>query len=278
MNTIFAGSNGLIGGIIIFLVLGSVVGFAYMGTSLSSKVLSESLSVPLDSIKSARIDINTDEGNLTIDRLKSGERLLANGTLQYSENQALPTRTLDSVNGQAVFSLKGGKNGQHSFRFPWMSSIGAIEWQIHFNPMVLSDITAHSGGGNVKLDLNGMTVSRVSADTGGGNMEVDLPDNAANLNVFAKSGAGNVTVEIGSAITGNNIINANSGAGNVAVHIPNGMVARVYATSGMGKVIVDSRFSKTDKNTYQSANYDGAVNKVEITVTSGAGNVSVNTR
>jgi predicted membrane protein len=159
-----------------------------------------------------------------------------------------------------------------------MPSNGAIEWQIHLNPMVISDITAHSGGGNVKLDLTGMTVSRVSADTGGGNMEVDLPDNAASLNVSAKSGAGNVTVEIGSAITGNTIINANSGAGNVAVHIPNGMAARVYATSGMGKVIVDSRFSKTDKNTYQSAGYDGAVNKVEITITSGAGNVSVNTR
>jgi hypothetical protein len=45
----------------------------------------------------------------------------------------------------------------------------------------------------------------------------------------------------------------------------------------VGKVIVDSRFSKIDRNTYKSPDYDGAANKVEITVNSGAGNVSVNT-
>ena len=46
----------------------------------------------------------------------------------------------------------------------------------------------------------------------------------------------------------------------------------------MGKVIVDSRFSKIDGNMYQSPDYDDAANKVEITVNSGAGFVSVNTK
>jgi hypothetical protein len=41
---------------------------------------------------------------------------------------------------------------------------------------------------------------------------------------------------------------------------------------------VDSRFSKIDGNTYQSPDYDGVADKVEITVNSGAGNVSVNTK
>ena len=44
------------------------------------------------------------------------------------------------------------------------------------------------------------------------------------------------------------------------------MAAKIHATSGLGKVIVDSRFSKIDDNTYQSPGYDGA------------GNVSVNTK
>ena len=56
------------------------------------------------------------------------------------------------------------------------------------------------------------------------------------------------------------------------------IAARIHATSGMGKVIVDSRFSKIDGNTYQSPDYDVAADKVEITVNSGAGNVSVNTK
>jgi predicted membrane protein len=64
----------------------------------------------------------------------------------------------------------------------------------------------------------------------------------------------------------------------VVVRVPSGLAAKVHATSGLGKVIVDSRFNKIDGNTYQSPDYDSAANKVEITANSGAGNVSVNTK
>ena len=140
-----------------------------------------------------------------------------------------------------------------------------------------ADITARSGGGNVRLNFAGMTVTRVSADTGGGNLDVVLPDNAANLSVTAKTGGGNVTAEVGRGTTGKNIVNATSGAGKVEVHIPSGIAARIYATSGWGKEIVDPRFVNIDKHTYQSSDFDHAADKVEITVQSGAGNVIVNT-
>jgi predicted membrane protein len=100
-----------------------------------------------------------------------------------------------------------------------------------------------------------MSITGLSADTGGGNMDVILPENAANLSVTAKSGAGNVVV-----------------------CIPSGVAARIHATTGLGKTSVDPRFSKIDKDTYQSSDFDHAVNKIEITVHSGAGNVSVNTQ
>jgi len=123
-----------------------------------------------------------------------------------------------------------------------------------------------------------MPVTHVMADTGGGNMDMVLPDNAANLSAAARTGGGNVTVQLGSGIEGTSTIEAQSSAGNVVVRIPTGIAARIHATSGLGKVIVDPRFGKTDATTYQSPDYDGAANKVEITAQSGAGNVSVNTR
>ena len=52
-----------------------------------ANVLTQNLSEPLDGTKTARVDISTDIGNLTIDRLTSGEPLLASGTLQYVEGQ-----------------------------------------------------------------------------------------------------------------------------------------------------------------------------------------------
>jgi len=204
--------------------------------------------------------------------------VLASGTLQYFESQGLPTRTLVASNDQATLALRGGSLKRPWFRLPWAACNGATEWQIHLNPMVSSDITAHSDGGNVLLNLAGMVVTRLSADTGGGNMDVVLPDNAINLHVTAKTGGGNVNVEIGNGIAGNNTVNVQCGAGNVVIRMPSGIAARIHATSGLGKVIVDPQFDRIDKVTYQSSNFDSADNKVEITAQSGAGNVSVNTK
>ena len=230
---------------ILVLILGGVSGCSLVNNA--GNVLTENLSEPLNDATTAKIDIDTGTGNLTIDRLTGGEPLLASGTLQYFENLGQPARTLVSFLGQATLTLKWGDSGS--------PCAGTIEWQIHLNPTVSSDITAHSGGGNIKLDLAGMAVTRVSADTGGGNMDVVLPDNASDLNV-----------------------KASTGAGNVVVLVPNGSAAKIHATSGLGKVIVDSRFSQIDGNTYQSPDYAAAAHKIEIIVSSGVGNVVVNTK
>ena len=245
---------------------------------MANKVLTDNFSESLNGATTAKVDINSYIGHLSIDKLAAGEQVLASGTLQYFEKQGLPARTVNTGKGQTTFTLRAGHTGQPRFRFPWVACGGAYEWQIHLNPMVPSEITAHSDGGNVSLNLAGMTISRVSAATGGGNIDVVLPDKSVDLGVAVSTGGGNVNVDIGGGITGNNAVNASSGAGNVVVRVPSGVAARIHATTGLGKVMVDARFSETDKNTYQSAGYNGAGNKVEITVKSGAGNVSVNTK
>jgi DUF4097 and DUF4098 domain-containing protein YvlB len=239
------------------------------------KVLTYNLSEPLCGATTATIDINTASGNLTIDALPSGDPILASGTLEYVENQQIPTQSIDINNGQAALTLKSTSMGRPVFRLPWSGCTAATDWQIHLNPDMQADITAHSGGGNVELNLAGMTLTRVMADSGGGNLDMVLPNNMANLSVTAKTGGGNVTVQLGSDIKESNILNATSGAGNVEVRIPTGIAAHIYATSGWGKEIVDARFANIDKHTYQSADFDQAADKVEITVQSGAGNVIV---
>jgi len=271
----------LIAGSIILVLFFGAAAFVYLARLADGgSVLADNLSEPLNGATAAKVDINCGPGHLTIDPLTGSEQLLAGGTLQYLESQGLPTRALASKNGQATLTLRGSENGagRSGFRFPWQAcGGGAFEWQIHLNPTVASDITAHSDGGNVKLNLARMAVSHLSADTGGGNMDVVLPDNAANLSVAVKTGAGNVTVEIGSNITGHNTVDASSGAGNVVVRVPGGIAARIHANTGLGKTTVDSRFNKTDEHTYQSSDYDGAADRVEITVNSGTGNVNINT-
>ena len=240
-------------------------------------ILTSTLSEPLCGATTAKVDIDTASGNLMIEALTGtgGEPVLANGTLEYIANQAMPSRSVDIHNGQATLTLKSTSIGRPLFRLPWSGCIAATDWHIHLNPDVRADITARSGGGDVRLNLAGMTVTGVMADSGGGDLDVVLPDNATNLNVMAKTGGGNVTVEIGRDTTGSNSVNAGSGAGNVEVRIPGELAARIRATSGLGKVIVSPRFRDIDQHMYESSGFDRAADKVVITITSGAGNVIV---
>jgi hypothetical protein len=229
-------------------------------------------------VTAAKIDIEVRDGNLTVGGLTGGEQLLARGTLQYLESQGLPTRSVGTENGQARLTMRSGGGGQPWFNLPWAACNGATEWQVQINPNVRSDIAANSGGGNVKLNLTGMAVTRLSADTGGGNMEVVLPENATNLDVTARTGGGNVSVEVGRGTHGTGVINASSGAGNVAVLIPSGIAARIHASTGVGQVVVNPSFTRVDANSYESPDYDNAMGRVEITVSSSAGDVSVDTK
>jgi len=242
---------------------------------MSNNLLTENLSAPLNGATAANVEIDTGTGNLTVDELPEVTQVLASGALQYFEKQGRPVESFSSERGRATLRLTATRAGRPWFRLPWQACLGGTEWQIHLNPNVPSEITAHTGGGHVKLNLTDMALAGLSADTGGGNMEIVLPEHAANLRVMAKTGGGNVSIEIGDAITGSNTVEASSGAGNVVVEVPDDIPARVNATTGMGKVIVEPRFSKIGSHTYQSADYDDASTKLDITVHSGAGNVGV---
>ncbi len=242
---------------------------------MAKKVFTQNLSEPLGDSKDAKFDIDTGTGNVIIDGLANGDGLLASATLEYLEKQDPPAWSVDERDSQTVLTLKASGGRQAGFRLPWAACNGETNWQIHLNPAVSSDITAHSGGGNLRLDLAGMAITQVVADSGGGNLDVILPDRVVNLNVTAKTGGGNVTVEIGSEATGSGTVNATSGGGNVVVRLPAGIAACIHATTGMGKVIVDPQFNHIDKNTYQSPDFNNTSDKIDILAKSGAGNVRV---
>ena len=244
---------------------------------MSNNLLTDDLSAPLNGATTATIEIDTGTGNLTVDEIHDGAQVLASGALQYFEKQGRPTELFSAEDGKATVKLVATAAGRPWLRLPWQACLGGTEWQIHLNPSVTSEITAHTGGGNVKLNLADLALTSLSADTGGGNMNIVLPEHAADLRMKARTGGGNISIEIGDAITGSNTVEANSGAGNVIVEVPRGIPARVNASTGMGKVVVEPCFSKIGGHTYQSADYEDAADKLEITAHSGAGNVSVTT-
>ena len=98
MKSLMAGSSGMARVIILVLLPGAMAGCA-RGSISAGNVLTDHLAEPLNGATTAKVDINTGDGNLTIDRLTGGEQLLASGTLQYLENQGLPTRSVNTSNG-----------------------------------------------------------------------------------------------------------------------------------------------------------------------------------
>src|SRR5690349_2509648 len=110
---------------------------------MANKILTDNLLVPLNGATAAMVDINTDTGNLSIDKLPGGEQVLASGMLEYFEKQGLPSRSVSSDNGQASLTLRGGGGRRSLFRLPWDACNGAYEWQVHLNPLVSTDIKVH---------------------------------------------------------------------------------------------------------------------------------------
>lgn len=223
---------------------------------MTKSLLTYDFAEPLGEAQCARIEIEAAEGNLVLGKLSGDEGLLARGTLQYFEKQGPPSRSLAASDGQASFSLKGRSAGKPWYHFPWSACNGATEWRIDVNPSLPCEINAHSGGGNLHLDLAEVTVTSLSARTGGGN----------------------VKIELGGDITGRSAVKAGSGAGNVEVSIPDDLAARIHATTGWGKVLINPRFQQVESHVFQSPDYDESARHVEIEVSSGAGNVSVESR
>lgn len=278
MKTLLVGSNGLAVVIFPVLMLGVIAGVFFWRNTRSGKVLTQEQWEPLNDVTSAIVDINTGTGNLSIDGLIGDASMLASGSLQYLENKPMPVWTLDSSNGLGNLSVQMPDDGHNRSRLPWSACNGAYEWALHLNQTVRMELSAYSGGGNLSLNLAGMEVTRVVADSGGGNLAVILPDYVADLDVTARTGAGNVDLEVGQGTTGNNVVTAESGAGNVSVSLPSGIAVRVHATTSLGKVIIDPKFSLIDKDVYQSQEFESASDRVELWLKSGAGTVTVSVR
>ena len=95
----------------------TVFAVTYPASAGSSDVQTDTLSEPLNGITAAKMNIDTGDGNLTVDWLTGGEPLLAGGTLQYLENIGLPARTLTIFGEKATYLLEAGKGGQRWIMF-----------------------------------------------------------------------------------------------------------------------------------------------------------------
>jgi hypothetical protein len=201
----------------------------------------QSVSIPLEGAKSARIKLDHGAGRLNI---KSG---------------AGPSEILNGAFGSEVdykSRLEGDRLEVKVRTSPtfWNWYPGdSLDWDVRLNPDISLSLKIDSGASATTMDLSDLKVVELDIDTGASSTEVTLPAHAGNTNV-----------------------DIDTGASSLIVRIPSGVAARIRTKTGVASVNVDSgRFPRLDGGLYQSNDYATAANRADITIDAGVGSIEV---
>jgi hypothetical protein len=205
------------------------------------QVEGQTVSIPLENARSARIKFDHGAGRLNV---RSGTS---------------PTELLSGVFGTEIDVHSRLQGDQLEIRLRnaphfWMWYPGQnLDWDISLNRDVPVSLDIDSGASSTILDLTDLKVTNLDINTGASSTEVNLPANA-----------GNTRVDI------------DTGASAVKIRVPAGVAASIRIKSGVSSKNVDTaRFPHIDGGLYQSAEYSTAANRADINIESGVGSIEI---
>ena len=206
-----------------------------------SGVKAQTISIPLESVRSARIKLDHAAGRLNIQAGAASTELL-NGSFGAE---------VDYKSKLEADQLQVKLRTSPDF-WAWYPG-ESLDWDIRLNGDIPLNLKIDSGASASTLDLTDLKVVELDIDTGASSTEVSLPANA-----------------------GNTLVDIDSGAASLNIHIPTGVAARIKVKSGIASVNVDlQRFPRLDGGLYQSADYATAANRADITIDTGVGSVEI---
>lgn len=205
----------------------------------------ETISQELGTAKQAEIFLTSGVNVLRVSE-GSSDMLIA-GRVEISNRERLE-RNFEMNGDIGVFRLES----KSTISFPWFSRNTRHDWDLQLNPTIPLALTFQTGVGEVFLDLSKLSVTDLELTTGVGASTVELP------------ATGQLTASI------------MAGVGETTIRIPQGLAARIEAKAGVGGVNVSGDFQK-DGDTYISSDYNTATNRIDLSVTGGVGQVTVET-
>ncbi len=236
--------------LLILLVLG--VGGAiilYAGFATRGDLTAYNLNIPLNSARSASVEIDFGLGDLNVDGSANNESL-ASGSLDYYANSDAPQADVNTKGDQIALMLS--EFDQHGFNFGWFRPAQSPHWNIHLSPDLPTSLHADLGVGNGTLDLGNLNLTDLAIQSGTGNTSVTFPHPQGNLSA---------TID--------------GGIGNLEIHIPDGVQAHLSLNTGIGNSSVDDRFIKQGDGEWVTRGYSDATDKLDLTVHAGLGSVTI---
>lgn len=210
-------------------------------------VEAEEVAIPLEGAGRARVRIRHGVGRLHINA-GAGPDELATGTFGGGLDYRV-RRDGDRLDVE----MRVPSDGFPHFVMPWMwGPGGALDWSFGLNSEIPLSLDLETGASDTRLDLADLRVTDLRLKTGASATDLTLPANA-----------GHTRVEIG------------AGAASVNIRVPSGVAARIRVKGGLAGITVDqSRFPRVG-DTHQSADYDTALNKVDVDIETGVGSIDV---
>ncbi len=215
-----------------------------LGVSRGGRAVeTQQVSIPLEGEPTARVKLSHGAGELRVSSGAAPGYLLSgtfNGGVEYRSTREA---------GRQIVRLKSPP----VFVAPWdMFGRNARLWSVELNSDIPLSLEIESGASSSRIDLSGVRLTDLELEFGASSADVSLP-----------AGAGHTRVKI------------EAGAASVTLRLPQQAEARIRYESGLSSLNLDrARFAQS-ANSYQTAGFDAATDRLDIDIESGVGSVTI---
>ncbi len=236
------------------------------------------VSLPAEKIKSAEIKIKFESPGAIIYGLEDSNDLI-NGEVTYIGELDFIS---DVSNDRATVSLETRNEGDW---FTWLNPVNWFveetedSWEIGLNANVPLDLYLDLGSGSAELDLEKLAITSLFVDGAAGPSNLLLPVGTYDVEYDVASGSARMILPD----SGQQKILVKGGSGSLKIDIPESMEIRLVIEGGSGRLqLGDKRLEELakfdDESVWQTKGYEDALNRVEIFIDIGSGNVTIQGR
>jgi len=199
------------------------------------------LSQPLGSIETARVDIRLSAGSLTIAALERDSSLLMQGEFLPGPGGRAPD--LDYTSSGMQGTLRLIEPSRTRFPFSW-GRRSTTRWQVQLSPRVGIDLNVVADVSSTTLDLSRLYITRFALDADVSSTEVRLP-----------TPRGLVPVEIRGDVSRLDLV------------VPAGVTARLTARGDVKRVHVASSWTADSRQkSYMTGNFERSEDRLDILI------------
>jgi hypothetical protein len=227
-------------------ILGAGLWFSGFRPGFDAQLVREPVSQPLGEATSAEVTIAMAVGQLRVGALEQPGALI-DGEIAYLDRNRV-VRDFALRGDTASFSLREEDSEANSLvRYNDELAV----WDLRLAPTTPMRLTLEAGIGEGAINLAGLQVTDLTLKSGIGNTVLTLP------------AQGHVRA------------NVEGGVGNITIRIPADMAVRLNMTVGLGTISVPASYWRQGDAVAVSPDYETAANRVELTVSSGVGTITI---